>query len=100
MLSVASQRNVPPYCAVTAGPNSHSPAPTADPATTTPGPISSAAWRQPNVGGGISSPVSQGVIRPSRAATASAAAVVVGMVVSNWVGGRVTEPYSGVTNAG
>ncbi len=39
MLNVASQRNVPPYWAVTAGPKSHSPAPTAEPATRTPGPI-------------------------------------------------------------
>src|SRR5580704_18720441 len=40
MLKVASQRNVPPNCAETAGPNSHSPAPIEDPARRMPGPIS------------------------------------------------------------
>src|SRR5580704_8411308 len=40
MLKVANQRNVPPNCAETAGPNNHSPAPIEDPARSMPGPSS------------------------------------------------------------
>src|SRR5262245_792008 len=69
MLNVANQRNVPPYWAVTAGPKSHSPAPTAEPATKIPGPISSGLCRQPNRGGGGKSPTCQGASGPSRAVT-------------------------------
>src|SRR3954469_20621453 len=70
-MSVASQRNVPPYCAVTAGPKSHSPAPIAEPATTTPGPINLASCRHPNLGGGISSPTCHGATVDGSELTAS-----------------------------
>src|ERR1700677_4036704 len=73
MLKVASQRNGPPYWAVTAGPKSHSPAPTADPATSTPGPISSAQWRRSDAGGGINSPTCQGMMDLAVAVTSPAA---------------------------
>src|SRR5947209_18162852 len=80
MLNVASQRNVPPYWAVTAGPKSHSPAPTAEPATTTPGPISSGHRRQLNFGGAGKSPTCQGASGPSLAAATSVASDFVMLV--------------------
>jgi hypothetical protein len=45
MLSVASQRMVDPYGALTAGPNSHSPVPTAVPASSRPGLSSTSQFR-------------------------------------------------------
>ncbi len=76
---------MPPYWAVTAGPKSHSPAPIAEPATRTPGPISSAECRQSNPGGGIRSPTCQGAIDPSGAATTSVAGEIdMVVLISCW----------------
>src|SRR5579871_5164198 len=60
MLRVASHSKVPPYCAVTAGPNSHSPEPMDAPAKSTPGPMTLSQRRQPRPGGGGSSPTVHG----------------------------------------
>src|SRR5262245_42922937 len=57
MLKPASHISVPPYLAVTVGPRSHSPPPTADAAITTPGPISASTFLHPNLGASINSPV-------------------------------------------
>src|SRR5271170_7640087 len=59
MLMVASQRSVPPNWAVTAGPKSHSPAPTDEPASRIPGPSSAVNLRQEKTGGDSRVPTSQ-----------------------------------------
>ena len=63
---MANQRNVGPYCAVTAGPNSHSPEPIDVPANTTPGPTRPIHSRQPGCGGSGSWPTCQGGKQPGR----------------------------------
>src|SRR5581483_3120164 len=65
MLMVASHNSVPPYCAVTAGPKSHSPAPMAEPANNTPGPRIDRHDSSPRPGGGTSSSSCQSGIRPA-----------------------------------
>src|SRR5262245_8627936 len=59
MLVAASHISAPPYLAVTVGPSNHSPPPIAEAAITTPGPIIAKIFRQPTMGTGGSSPVSQ-----------------------------------------
>src|SRR5438270_10706378 len=58
MLTVATHSSAPPYLAVSAGPESHSPPPMADAPITTPGPIMARMFRQVKIGASISSPVS------------------------------------------
>src|SRR5271156_5601098 len=65
MLIVASHRNVPPNCAVTAGPNSHSPAPIDEPAKRMPGPRSVFQSRHECRGGGSRVETFQGGRRPA-----------------------------------
>src|SRR3984957_14677944 len=65
MLKVASQRNVPPNCAETAGPNNHSPAPIDDPARRMPGPSSVFESRDECRGAGSSVETFQGGKRPA-----------------------------------
>ena len=62
--SVASHSSVPPYWALTAGPNSHSPAPIATPAIRIPGPINVGSFFQSIDGGSGSSPTSHGWSAP------------------------------------
>jgi hypothetical protein len=63
MLASASHMMMPPYCAVTAGPMSHSPPPMAAPAIMSPGP-SIARIPRFTFGGSGSSPVLHGGIWP------------------------------------
>src|SRR5580704_4182301 len=65
MLKVASQRNVPPNCAETAGPNSHSPAPIEEPAKRMPGPSRVFQSRHECRGAGSSVEMFQGGNRPA-----------------------------------
>src|SRR5580704_8046656 len=65
MLKVASQRNVPPNCAETAGPNNHSPAPIEDPARRMPGPSRVFQSRHECRGAGSSVETFQGGKRPA-----------------------------------
>src|SRR5262245_41116259 len=62
---VASHSRVPPYWADTAGPNSHSPEPTDDPASMMPGPSNRAQDFQDPPGGGGRSPTSQAGSAPA-----------------------------------
>src|SRR5262245_51140010 len=64
MLTMASHMTTPPYCAVTAGPISHSPPPIAEPAIIRPGPTS-APNLQRSEGAGGNSPTSQGDMHPA-----------------------------------
>src|SRR2546422_5700026 len=65
MLRLAIHMTVPPYWAVTAGPNSHSPPPMLAPAIISPGPISAARLCHLDTGAGGSSPTSHGGIQPA-----------------------------------
>ena len=65
MLIIASQNSDAPYCADTAGPNSHSPVPMLVPASTTPGPISPSHNFRPERGGSGKLSISQGASAPA-----------------------------------
>src|SRR5262245_22467207 len=71
MLRVASQSNVPPYCALTAGPNSHSPVPMDAPASRTPGPSKPAHMCHPPRGGSGKSPSPHGGSAPAGTVSSS-----------------------------
>ncbi len=65
MLKPATHSSVPPYCALTAGPNSHSPEPTLAPANSTPGPTSRSQVCQPRGGEGGIWPTVHGGNKPA-----------------------------------
>src|SRR5262245_21736702 len=65
ILSVASHKNVPPYWALTAGPNSHSPATIDAPASSRPGPSNPIHKRQPGAGASGNSPTPHGASIPA-----------------------------------